>query len=50
MNNKEAHKLEKQSYDSMDRVDRRDKGGEIISMVSNEKFRKNFDNINWGGK
>jgi hypothetical protein len=39
--------IERNLYDNMDRVDRRDKRDEIISMVSNKKFRENFDKINW---
>jgi len=42
--------IEKCLVDNMDRVDRRDKRDEIISMASNNKFRENFDKINWGGK
>ena len=39
--------LEKQLVDSYDRVDRRDKRGEIISSVPSNAFRCGYDNIKW---
>jgi len=39
--------LEKQLVDSMDRVDRRDRRGEITSSVPTAAFRRGYDNINW---
>lgn len=39
--------LEKKLVDSMDRVDKRDKRGEIRSMASNSQYRNNYDKINW---
>lgn len=39
--------LEKQLVDSYDRVDRRDKRGEIISSVPTNAFRRGYDNIDW---
>jgi len=39
--------LEKQLVDSYDRVDRRDKRGEIVSNVPSTAYRRGYDNINW---
>lgn len=39
--------IEKQIVNSYDRVDRRDKRGEIISMVPTSAFRKGYDKIDW---
>ena len=39
--------LEKKIVELMDRVDRRDKRGEIMSFVPNEKYRNNYDQIKW---
>ncbi len=33
--------------DRMDRVDRRDKLGVIVSMTSSEKYSENYDLIDW---
>ncbi len=33
--------------DRMDRVDRRDKLGEIVSSTSSERYRENFNSIDW---
>ncbi len=33
--------------DRMDRVDRRDKLGMIVSMTSSEKYSENYDLIDW---
>ncbi len=33
--------------DEMDRVDRRDKLGEIVSSTSSERYRENFNSIDW---
>lgn len=41
---------ERKTFDRLDRVDKRDKQNHIVSMITNDKFRKNFDKINWGGK
>lgn len=39
--------MERNYFDSLDRVDRRDKRGEITSAVPSEKYRKGYDFINW---
>jgi len=39
--------LEKQLVDSYDKVDRRDKRGEIISSIPTNRFRNGYDNIDW---
>ena len=39
--------FERQYFDSLDRVDRRDKRGEITSMISSNKYRKGYDAIDW---
>lgn len=45
----EEHELqfERNYFDSLDRVGRRDKRGEITSFVSTPLYRKNYDLINW---
>jgi len=39
--------IEKQLFDNLDRVDRRDRQGEIVSFVANNKYRINYDLIDW---
>lgn len=39
--------LEKQLVNSYDRVDRRDKRGEIISSVPTNRFRYGYEKIDW---
>lgn len=39
--------LEKKLYDSMDRVDRREKRNQIKSFVVTKRYRVNYDKINW---
>lgn len=39
--------LEKNLVDKMDRVDRRDLRGEIISFIANKNYLIGYDNINW---
>ncbi len=41
--------VEKLLYDNMDRVDRRDKRGEIKSFVANRNYHSGYDRI-WGKK
>lgn len=40
-------KVERDLFDGMDRVDKRDKQNRIVSMVANRKFTKHYDEINW---
>ena len=42
--------LEKKMFDSMDRVDRRDRRGEITSFPCTNKYREGYDRINWNKK
>ena len=42
--------IEKQLVSQMDRVDRREKRGEIISFVSTPLYRKGYDMIQWEHK
>ena len=42
--------FERQYFDSLDRVDRRDKRGEITSFVSNPRYFQGYDLINWSIK
>jgi len=39
--------LEKQYVDTLDRVDRRDKRGEIVSFATSSKYRVGYDRIDW---
>jgi len=39
--------LEREYFNRLDRVDRRDKRGEIVSMVPTGKYRSGYDKINW---
>jgi len=39
--------LERAHLATMDRVDRRDKRGEIVSMTPTDKYRIGFDRIKW---
>lgn len=39
--------FERKYFDSLDRVDRRDKRGEITSAVTNNKYRQGYDQISW---
>ena len=41
--------LEKEMVDKMDRVDRRDLRGEIVSMTT-PSFRKGYDLVDWSKK
>lgn len=43
----DPEQVERETFDSLDRVDQRDKQGRIVSMVSNKKFTKHYDEINW---
>ena len=45
----EEHELqyERDYFDSLDRVDRRDKRGEITSFTANRKYLQGYDNIKW---
>ncbi len=42
--------LEKDYVDNMDRVDRREKRGEIVSFVPTSRYRRGYDQINWSDK
>jgi len=46
----EEHELQydRQYFDTLDRVDRRDRRGEIVSFMPNPKYRSGYDQINWG--
>jgi len=48
----EEHELqfERTYFDSLDRVDRRDKRGEITSFVPTNIYRQGYDQINWKDK
>lgn len=39
--------FEKQLFDSLDRVDRRDKRGEITSDIPSLQYFRGYDLINW---
>jgi len=39
--------LERDYFNKLDRVDRRDKRGEIVSFVANHKYRAGYDKIKW---
>jgi hypothetical protein len=39
--------LEKQFFDSMDKVERRDRQGHIVSDTSNTSYVNNYDKIKW---
>jgi len=39
--------IERDYVNKLDRVDRRDKRGEIISSAVTEKYRRGYDSINW---
>lgn len=39
--------FEKQYFDSLDRVDRRDKRGEITSMIPSSQYIQGYDLIDW---
>lgn len=39
--------FERSYFNSLDRVDRRDKRGEITSFVATGKYRQGYDNIDW---
>jgi len=41
--------IERNIMDSMDRVDRRDRQGRIVSSTVTQKFRDGYDLINWYG-
>ena len=43
----EKEKTEKQIFDEMDSVDRRDKQGHIASKSFTERGKENFDKIKW---
>ena len=45
----EEHELkyERNYFDKLDRVDRRDKRGEITSFVASSHYRKGYDQIDW---
>lgn len=45
----EEHELqfERTYFDKLDRVDRRDKRGEITSFVASPRYRSNYDIIDW---
>jgi len=38
---------EKKMFDTMDRVDRRDRQGHIVSFTSTPKYRSGYDLIDW---
>ena len=42
--------LERNYVDNLDRVDRRDRRGEIISAVPSWSYRHGYDRINWNNK
>lgn len=48
----EEHELqfERTYFDNLDRVDRREKRGEITSFVASPRYRKNYDQIDWSQK
>lgn len=39
--------IEKRYFDSLDRVDRRERRGEITSFVASPLYRKGYDQVNW---
>ena len=41
-------KYDENYFNGLDRVDRRDKRGEITSFVANKKYLEGYDMINWG--
>ena len=41
--------FDRELFNNMDRVDRRDKRGEIVSFTPNQKYRSGYDRI-WGNK
>jgi hypothetical protein len=45
----ETHEMdfERKIFNNRDRVDRRDKQNHIVSMVSTDCYRKNYDLIKW---
>lgn len=45
----EEHELqfERSYFDSLDRVSRRDKRGEITSFVPTGRYKMNYDKIDW---
>ena len=45
----EEHELQidRNYFDGMDKVDRRDRRGEITSFVASRKYRQGFDLIRW---
>lgn len=44
---KHEEQFDKTYFDNLDRVDRRDKRGEIVSFPVTEKYRQGYDLINW---
>lgn len=42
--------VDRQIFNNYDRVDRRDKRGEIVSFVANSRFRNGYDRIDWNKK
>jgi hypothetical protein len=42
--------LEQQYFDGLDRVDRRDKRGEITSFAATAKYRSGYDLIDWSAR
>ena len=45
----EEHELQydRAYFDTLDRVDRRDRRGEIVSFLPNRKYRDGYDKIIW---
>ena len=39
--------MDKRYFDSLDRVDRREKRGEITSFVPSPLYRKGYDQVDW---
>jgi len=48
----EEHELqfERNYFNKLDRVDRREKRGEITSFVASPRYRVNYDQIDWNAK
>lgn len=39
--------IDRQFFNTLDRVDRRDLRGEIVSFVPTDKYRSGYDKIKW---
>lgn len=43
----EGENVDRQLFDSMDSVDRRDKRGHIFPIILGKQYRENYDQIQW---